>query len=44
MPKKYNPEISVRTSMSDYRKEDWLVKLPLYALPALGEVLGKNLS
>ncbi len=39
--KKYNPVISVRTSMSDHRKEDWLVNLPLYALPVLGEVLGK---
>lgn len=28
---KFNPEISVRTSLSDYRKEDWLVNLPLYA-------------
>ena len=28
---KFNPEISVRTSMADYRKEDWLVNLPLYA-------------
>lgn len=28
---KYNPEISIRTSLSDYRKEDWLVNLPLYA-------------
>lgn len=29
---KYTPEISVRTSMSDYKKEDWLVNLPLYAI------------
>ena len=29
---KYNPEISVRTSMADYKKEDWLVNLPLYAV------------
>ena len=29
---KFNPEISVRTSMSDYKKEDWLVNLPLYAV------------
>lgn len=28
---KYNPEISIRTSLSDYRKEDWLMNLPLYA-------------
>ena len=29
---KFNPEISVRTSMADYKKEDWLVNLPLYAV------------
>jgi predicted AAA+ superfamily ATPase len=28
---KFNPEISIRTSLSDYRKQDWLVNLPLYA-------------
>ena len=28
---KFSPEISIRTSLSDYRKEDWLVNLPLYA-------------
>ncbi len=29
---KYTPELSVRTSMSDYKEEDWLVNLPLYAV------------
>lgn len=29
---KYNPPISIRTSMSDYKKEDWIVNLPLYAI------------
>ena len=29
---KYNPELSIRTSMVDYKKEDWLVNLPLYAV------------
>jgi hypothetical protein len=28
---KFNPEISIRTSLSDYRKEEWLINLPLYA-------------
>jgi len=32
---KFNPEISIRTSLSDYRKEDWLVNLPLYAFTTL---------
>lgn len=29
---KFLPEISVRTSMADYKKEEWLVNLPLYAI------------
>jgi predicted AAA+ superfamily ATPase len=29
---KFNPDEAVRTSMSFYRKEDWLVNLPLYAI------------
>ena len=29
---KFSPEISVRTSMADYKKEEWLINLPLYAI------------
>ena len=29
---KFHPTTSVRTSMSDYRKEGWLVNVPLYAI------------
>ena len=29
---KYSPEIAVRTSMSDYRHDDWLLNLPLYGI------------
>ena len=29
---KFSPTLSVRTSMSDYRKESWLVNVPLYAI------------
>lgn len=29
---KYNPELSVRTSMSDYRQQEWLLNLPLYMI------------
>lgn len=29
---KFSPEISVRASMADYKKEEWLVNLPLYAI------------
>lgn len=28
----YKPAVSVRTSMSDYRTDDWLTNLPLYAI------------
>ena len=33
---RFRPEISVRTSMADFKKEGWLVNLPLYAV---GEIL-----
>jgi predicted AAA+ superfamily ATPase len=36
---KYDPQIAVRTSMSDYRKEDWLVNVPLYAIGELMEII-----
>lgn len=36
---RFHPEISVRTSMADYKKEVWLVNLPLYAIDLIGEVL-----
>ncbi len=39
---KYLPEISIRLSMSDYRNEGWLINLPLYALPALPEILSQK--
>lgn len=29
---KFQPKIAVRTSMADYKKEDWLINLPLYAV------------
>jgi predicted AAA+ superfamily ATPase len=36
---KYEPEISIRTSMSDFRKEEWMTNLPLYAINQLYEVI-----
>ena len=30
---KYRPEIAIRSSMSNYREQDWMVNVPLYALP-----------
>lgn len=35
---KYHPEISVRTSMADYRKEEWLVNIPLYAIEEIADI------
>jgi len=29
---KYKPELAIRTSMSNYRKEDWLVNMPLWTV------------
>ena len=37
--KKYNPNIAIRTSMSDYRKEEWLTNYPLYAISTLIDYL-----
>ncbi len=35
---KYDIEISVRTSMSDYKKEEWLINLPLYAISNIKKI------
>jgi hypothetical protein len=29
---KYTPELAIRTSMSDYREQDWMVNVPLYGI------------
>lgn len=29
---KFSPQISVRASMADFKKEDWLINIPLYAI------------
>ena len=36
---KYDPQISVRTSMADYKKEERLINIPLYAISEMGEIL-----
>ncbi len=35
---KFNPELAVRTSMSDFRKESRLINIPLYAIGLLKEI------
>jgi hypothetical protein len=34
---KFSPNIAIRTSMSPYRKENWLTNIPLYAIEGVGE-------
>lgn len=36
---KFRPKISVRTSMSDFRKQDWLTNLPLYSISELKKIV-----
>lgn len=35
---KFAPEISIRTSMANYKKEDWLINLPLYAIDQIAKL------
>ncbi len=35
---KYNPKISVRTSMTDYKQENWLLNLPLYGVEIIKDL------
>lgn len=36
---KYNPRVAVRTSMSDFRREDWLINIPLYGINGVKNIL-----
>ena len=36
---KYNTKVNVRTSMSDYRKEDWLINIPLYSIGNIENII-----
>lgn len=35
---KFKPKTAVRTSMSDYKKEDWLTNIPLWAVEIIAKV------
>ena len=39
---KYKPQYAIRTSMSDYRQEEWLTNVPLYAINVLPNILKNN--
>lgn len=32
---KYEPKLSIRTSMADHKREDWLLNLPLWAVETI---------
>ena len=36
---RYKPKYAIRTSMSDYRKEEWLTNLPLYAINGILNII-----
>ncbi|MDT8402704.1 MAG: ATP-binding protein [Bacteroidales bacterium] len=36
---KYRPDLCIRTSMSDFRSQEWMINIPLYALPVINSVL-----
>ena len=35
----YKPKYAVRTSMSDYREQEWMTNIPLYNIDRIGEYL-----
>lgn len=39
---KFSPRQSVRTSMADFKREDWLVNLPLYAVDQVARGIDKT--
>ena len=36
---KFQPQLSIRTSMADYKKEDWLLNLPLWAVDSASDII-----
>lgn len=36
---KYNTPLNVRTSMANYRKEDWLINIPLYMIGNINNII-----
>ena len=39
---KYDNKKNVRTSMSDYRKKDWLINIPLYSIGNIEIIVGED--
>lgn len=41
---KFSPDVSVRTSMTDFKKEGWLINLPLYGIEKIAETVDKQIA
>ncbi len=39
---KYHPELAIRTSLSDYREQDWMINLPLYAISTISQLITEH--
>ena len=39
---RFKPTVCIRTSLANYRREGWLMNLPLYAIGALPQILERN--
>ncbi|MCL1873071.1 MAG: ATP-binding protein [Clostridiales bacterium] len=40
---KFSPPLSIRTAMTDYKKENWLLNLPLYAIGTISQQISKHI-
>ena len=40
---RFSPALSVRTAMTDHKKEDWLLNMPLYAIGTLSRQISANI-
>jgi predicted AAA+ superfamily ATPase len=36
---KYHSKVCIRTSMSDFRQQEWLINVPLYAISEIGSII-----
>ncbi|MDO4280498.1 MAG: ATP-binding protein [Peptococcaceae bacterium] len=41
---RFAPRVSIRTAMTDYKEEDWLINLPLYAIHTLPAVVARGME
>jgi len=39
---KFGPDMAIRASMADYKRETWVTNLPLYAIGNLGKIIGRQ--